>query len=541
MLVAQTPTIGLLQNSESSLNGYTFFMPPGTKSYLVDNCGNIVNEWESTFFAGLSGYILENGNLLRTKRVSSNVFAGGGSGGGFQLFDWDNNLLWDYTYASGSYHQHHDVAYLPNGNVLVLAWFRIEEQDAIEAGRNPVGINGQIWVTQIVEVEQTGPTTGNIVWEWNLFYHLIQEFDEAKGNYGVVSEHPELIDFNYGVDFGQSGADWIHANAIDYNSELDLIVISSRNFNEFWIIDHSTTFQESASHSGGNFGKGGDILYRWGNPETYDRGSFSDRKLFRQHDANWIDPGLPNEGKIMVFNNGDGRFGGSYSTVDIIDLPTDLDGNFIIEPNEPFDPEFAFYEYASDPPEEFYSQRISSAQQLKNGNIFICEGQDALFFEIDTLENIVWQYISPANVTGPLEQGSDPTAAGDIFRAYRYDENYSGFENKDLIPGNPLEINPINQECVIYPDSLTSVLTLNYNISIELIHDPSQEQLILNSTHDEPIQLKIYTLHGKLITNETIYPGEQVVSTSNLGASFYLAQFCDNNMNFCETVKFLKE
>lgn len=540
--LSQAPTIGLLQNSENSLNGYTFFMPPGTSSYLIDNCGNIVNQWESTFFAGLSGYILENGNLLRTKRVASNVFAGGGAGGGFQIFDWDNNLLWDYTYASGNYHQHHDIAHLPNGNVLVLAWFRIEEQDAISAGRNPQGINGQIWVTQIVEIEQTGLSSGEVVWEWNLFYHLIQDFDETKGNYGVLSEHPELIDFNYGVDLGQSGADWIHANSIDYNEELDLIVISSRNFNEIWVIDHSTTNEESASHSGGNFGKGGDILFRWGNPQTYDRGEISDKKLFRQHDATWIDIGLPNEGKIMVFNNGDGRFGGSYSTVDIIELPyNNNNSEFIIEIGEPFGPSSAFYEYSSDPPEEFYSQRISSAQQLSNGNIFICEGQDAYFFEIDTLENKVWEYISPANVSGPLEQGIDPTAAGDVFRAYRYNEDYSAFTGRDMTPGLPLEINPVNQDCVVFPDSTTAIFDLEQNLGLSIISNCSEGFLEIQSNQESNIKMSVLNLQGQKLLQSEISQGFNTIDFSGLSPSIYLVQFCDQELNYCETMKILKK
>jgi hypothetical protein len=34
-------------------------------------------------------------------------------------------------------------------------------------------------------------------------------------------------------------------------------------------IMHSTTTVQAATHSGGNSGMGGDILYRWGNPSNY--------------------------------------------------------------------------------------------------------------------------------------------------------------------------------------------------------------------------------------------------------------------------------
>ena len=36
---------------------------------------------------------------------------------------------------------------------------------------------------------------------------LLQDYDESKENYGVVSAHPERIDLNYTL---QSTADWTH-------------------------------------------------------------------------------------------------------------------------------------------------------------------------------------------------------------------------------------------------------------------------------------------------------------------------------------------
>jgi len=63
-----------------------------------------------------------------------------------------------------------------------------------------------------------------------------------------VADHPELIDIN----FGGRHADWNHLNSIDYNEEFDQILLSSHNQNEIWVIDHSTTTEEAAGHTGGD-------------------------------------------------------------------------------------------------------------------------------------------------------------------------------------------------------------------------------------------------------------------------------------------------
>src|SRR5207253_1282452 len=128
--------------------------------------------------------------------------------------------------------------------------------------------------------------------------------------------------------------DWTHLNAIAYNPLLDQIVVSSYTFSEFWIIDHSTTTAQAASHNGGKAGMGGDILYRWGNPEAARAGKGSDQTLFCPHNAQWIAPGLNGEGHILIFNNGPNRNDGQrYSEVDEFEIPLDKDGHYPRQPD----------------------------------------------------------------------------------------------------------------------------------------------------------------------------------------------------------------
>ena len=141
----------------------------------------------------------------------------------------------------------------------------------------------QMWSESIFEIKPIGSDSAEIVWEWHLWDHLVQDVNPNLSNYGVISEHPELLNINLGQvgfgmsSFGSDNADWIHFNSIDYNPYLDQIVLSSRMMNEIYIIDHSTTTQEAASHSGGNSGKGGDFLYRWGKPQNYIEVTETDR------------------------------------------------------------------------------------------------------------------------------------------------------------------------------------------------------------------------------------------------------------------------
>lgn len=54
-----------LLHEEASLQGYTFFFPfSGTKAYLVDNCGYLINEWDRGTRPGLAAYFLPNRSLL---------------------------------------------------------------------------------------------------------------------------------------------------------------------------------------------------------------------------------------------------------------------------------------------------------------------------------------------------------------------------------------------------------------------------------------------------------------------------------------------
>jgi len=495
-------TVGLFFNDSSSYNGYTLIAPEFTTTYLIDNCGYVVNTWEANQRPGKTAYLLENGNLLRTGSIASN-FNSGGSGGRIELFSWEGELLWQYDYSSNQFHQHHDVAALPNGNILLIAWELHSYEDAVTNGRDPdqTSIDG-VWSERIVELEPVGSDDANIVWQWNLWNHLVQDFDSTQINFGDVANHPELVDLNFNATSGgPNGTDWIHANAINYNPELDQIILSSRSFNEFWIIDHSTSTQEAAGHSGGNSGKGGDILYRWGNPITYRNGEVEDRRLYGQHDVQWIPSGLLDEGKIMIFNNGLGRPTGNYSSIDIIEPPVDSDGNYILNTGSPYGPENLFWTFQETPLNAFYSSNISGVQRLPNGNTLICEGRDGLVFEIDSNQNRVWEYQnSVRTTTGPVAQGTNiNNTPVSLFRAYRYGVDYPAFAGKELIPGDPIELDPIPYNCTIVGD-FTPTREIHFLENVSIIENPVTQNLRIKNELNQVLNIEVFDLNGKLFS-----------------------------------------
>lgn len=405
-----------LSNDNKSFEGYTLFAPQTSKTtYLINNSGEVLYTWDSEYQIAKSVYLLENGNILRGCFPGPNpVFWGGGIGGRVEEFDVNGTVVWEFEYSTDRYCLHHDVEPLPNGNILMSAWEYKSADEAITAGRDPKKLPaGQIWPDHIIEIEPTNSSGGNIVWEWHVWDHLIQDYDPTKDNYGVVGDHPELLDINFG---GQISGDWNHINSIDYNEEFDQIILSPAAHSEIWIIDHSTTTEEAAGHTGGNSGKGGDLLYRWGNPQSYRSGNSGNRKLYFQHDAQWIESGCPGERNILIFNNGLGRPDGRYSSVEEIVPPVDSNGNYSYTPGNPFGPDEPIWIYTAENPPDFYASVISGNQRFPNGNTLICNGPSGIFFEVTPENEIIWEYVNPF---------PNPSI-NRVFKARRYPPNHPG-------------------------------------------------------------------------------------------------------------------
>jgi hypothetical protein len=408
-------------NEENSFQGYNLYSPEyGKNVYLMNNAGEIMYEWKTGNIQGMGTYLLDNGNIIRSDISKINpIFPSGGVTGHVGIYDPKGYKVWDFSYSNEEYCLHHDIEPLPNGNILMIAWEYLSNQEAIELGRNPDTLNNRLLTDYLIEVK---PLDGNphyeIVWEWHVLDHLIQDYDGNKPNYGDVSDHPKRINFNYGKKSG----DFTHINSIDYNKEYDQILLSVREFGEIWVIDHSTTTSEAANQTGGTYGNGGDLLYRWGNPAAYDAGTEDDQQLFGTHDASWITNDCPGGGNMLVFNNNNPPIDETnpnlrFSSVVEILPPINATGAYykIGATFGPRKPTWIYYDREN--PHDFYSFHLSSAQRLPNGNTLVCEGNKGKFMEITHEKEIVWQYTNPFGTPNH------------VFKLRRYSPDDLGIQN----------------------------------------------------------------------------------------------------------------
>jgi len=519
--MSNAQTVGLIEKTSGSLDdGYVLFAPiSSTTTYLIDKCGKRVKTWPSTYRPSLSVYLTEDGYIVRPGKLNNTTFTTSGSGGIIQKIDWNGNVVWSYTISDATRCQHHDLKVLPNGNILVIAWELKTNAEAIAAGRNPNLVNTTLWSEQILELQPVGTNQANIVWEWHLWDHLVQDIDATKQNFGNISTNPQLLNINFNAVAGPTGIDWIHLNAIDYNEELDQIILSSRFLDEIWIIDHSTTTAQAASHSGGNSGKGGDILYRWGNPASYNNGTLADRKLFGQHNARWIGSGFPFQNQIMIFNNGFERTGGNYSTVEIINPP--LNG-FNYTQTLPYLPAAPSWIYNAGNPNIFFATNISGAQQLSNGNVLFCDGPAGTFTEVTTNGSTVWKYVNPVVTSGILAQGAAPSM-NTVFKCDFYPSNYSGFAGQTLIAGNTIEnSNVVSASCNL-------VLNANENIvsdsSIKIYPNPASEWLKVDfGEHISNGNLKVKLINslGQVVYEEDFINSNLTIPVKSFAEGIYI-------------------
>ncbi len=416
---------GVRTSSKRAAPGYTLLAPMEQQyTYLLDLDGRVAKAWRTSTRPGLSQQLTPDGVLVRggNLELRGPFAAGQGAGGRIEALSWDGRTLWQKDFADDNQMQHHEVEVMPNGNVLAIVWERIPAVEALASGRDRRLLpDDELWPDKIVEYD---PVADSVVWEWRAWDHIVQDRDPDKPNYvEEVSSRPERLDVNYVLNGENGQADWHHINGVAYNPKRDEIVLSSRSFSEFWVIDHALTTEEAR-------GPAGDLRFRYGNPVAYGDKA-GKRQLFFQHDVEWIAPGLPGAGNLLLFNNGAPQIR-EFSSVDEIVPKLDENGDYVRHPDGGFSATVkrVYPRRRGDDNCEF-AAIVSSAQRLPNGNTLIAYGPQGRVLEVTPNGKVAWDYVNPYSAlrpTSPRNSGAGyPIGQNWVFQVDRYPRDYGAF------------------------------------------------------------------------------------------------------------------
>ena len=376
-------------------------------SVLVDSTGKLVHKWPTDLTGGgTPAYLLDEGRVLRTGILDRRNVAGGpiASTDAIQVVDAHGNVIWQFlaTQLENTLF-HHDMEPMPNGHFLVTTYKRLSAGEARALGWDADG-RDEVWADGVMELAPNFETGGGeIVWEWSFADHLIQDRFPDAPNYGVIAEHPERIDPHFPESYAPLDTVRQHINSVDYNADLDQVLLSSFIYDEIWIV-----------------GRSGEILFRYGNPAAYGMGTADDRVFLKQHDANWIDEGLPGAGNILVHNNntiirprrpaqpsaenmreiGEIEVEETRSNVYELALPSLDGGTYSRSGNSAYEAETAWYWEHPD----YFADFQGGARRLPNGNTLISDTTDYHVVEVTSDGEIVAEY-----------KGTTP-----VFKAYKY-------------------------------------------------------------------------------------------------------------------------
>jgi outer membrane protein assembly factor BamB len=180
--------------------------------------------------------------------------------------------------------------------------------------------------------------------------------------------------------------EWTHVNGLDVTPAGD-VFFSCRENSRVGIIDSA----------------GGKLLWKYGAPE-----------ISHQHHPSFLA-----NGNLQIFDNGHHAQGFSRSRV----IEVNVGDSSIV------------WQYVADPPFQFYSSHISSAQRLPGGSVLICEGSSGRVFEVTQRGNVVWEWINPFafRVNGVLTPN--------LFRAHRYTPDDPALSDRELDPARYKELN----------------------------------------------------------------------------------------------------
>jgi len=340
-----------LYRPDKCCNGYTLISGARLVK-LVDMNGRTAHEWKVDP-GGTKGFI-HRARLMPDGRLIL-LFGPKGPGyGHVEEFDWNGELLWEYTPQDGD--PHHDFFPTPDGNVLLICRGAIP-REVLETIEDPQRLALTIYGDTIVEVSREK----KVVWRWRQHDHL---------DINTCNPIPASRDWPGGPD-NNTITDWTHTNTVqalpenrwydrgDARFKPGNVLMSLRQLDTILIVDrqtHEITWSYTGTFRGGMSG---------------------------QHESEMIEKPLPGAGNILVFDNGASPYK---------DL-AHAGRSFVIE----VDPATEEVVWCYEDGHRFHSPFTSNCQRLANGNTLILEAACRRLFEVTPECEIVWEYITVEN------------------------------------------------------------------------------------------------------------------------------------------------
>jgi hypothetical protein len=326
------------------------------------------------------------------------------------IADWDDKIVWSYAKAG----MHHDFE--REGNPV--GYYAPGLEPNMKGGKTMILSNKVVKRPKISDkpllddIIYIIDEQGKVIWEWLASDH-IEEMGFSIQERNTMYRYPNYV---MARTAGVVGGDWIHLNSAswvgpnkwydqgDQRFHPDNIIYDGRQTNTTGIIDHKT----------------GKIVWHLG-PD------FESTKELREigctvglHHAHIIPKGLPGEGNILIFDNGGMAGYGAPNPMAPYGMNNARrDYSRIVE----IDPVAMKIVWDYDANKggyrdlcKFFSDYVSSAQRLPNGNTLICEGSVGRLFEVTPKGETVWEYISP--YYQPKENFNM------VYRAYRVPYDY---------------------------------------------------------------------------------------------------------------------
>mgnify|MGYP001184441909 FL=1 len=436
--VSVFPTGTTVFHPDKTWSGYTVFDTPGEGgTAVIDMNGNLVKRW--TEVAGVpgpfrvlpGGYVLGGTNRRRPHQEVPELIQ----------VNWDGEIVWKFDHTElveeegkeprWMARQHHD--WQREGSPV--GYYSPEAEPLVDRGRTLILAHRNVLKPEITDklleddyiVEVTWD--GEIVWDWLASDHL-DDFGFSGEARNAIYRHP-----NWNKNRGS--ADWLHINAMSYvgpnrwfdegdeRFHPDHIMWSSRETNIIGIIDRK-----------------GAIVWKMG-PDYRDIPALAELgQIVGQHHPHIIPKGLPGAGNLLVFDNGGAAgYGAPNPTAPTGRGTARRAYSRVLEINPVTFEKVWEYAVAGQEQISFFSQYVSSAQRLLNGNTMITEGALGRIFEVTVEKEIVWEYINPYYAT-------DPNRTNRIFRAHRVPYDWVPQLER---PAEAAVIPPPNEEFRVIP------------------------------------------------------------------------------------------